>query len=300
MEQRKCRRCGHPMTRIITQTIEPGGSHWKACYTCLSCGHKIVAAPARSRAEAEKGLEDFAAMIDQEYKTADRRSAAPTKPDRLLKVYDLYCQLCETLTGEINPEPDVLRNALQKAKRELEAYKGAGQRYEAEIARLKRMAAEDILRAARWGSPCDSCVNVTKGDDCDKGNCEYCENHCVCQECNYSESFVWRGAQEEKPKARGGKLYAYPIILTEEENGAYSVLIPDFGCATCGKDEIEARLKAAECIVGRMIAMRDDNEPFPAPAEMTDGLLRESCVSVGTDPGKAFWALSLVQMEEEH
>lgn len=25
MERRKCRRCGHPMTRIITQTIEPGG-----------------------------------------------------------------------------------------------------------------------------------------------------------------------------------------------------------------------------------------------------------------------------------
>lgn len=173
----------------------------------------------------------------------------------------------------------------QKAKRELTANKGAGLRYEEEIARLKRMAAEDILLAARWGSPCDSCVNITKGDDCDKGNCEYCENHCVCQECNYSESFAWRGVQEEKPKARGGKLYAYPIILTEEENGAYSVLIPDFGCATCGKDEIEARFKAAECIVGRMIAMRDDNEPFPAPAEMTDGLLRESCVSVGTEPG---------------
>lgn len=53
MERRKCRRCGHPMTRIITQTIEPGGSRWKACYTCLSCGHKIVAAPAGSRAAAK-------------------------------------------------------------------------------------------------------------------------------------------------------------------------------------------------------------------------------------------------------
>lgn len=54
MERRKCRRCDHPMTRIITQTIEPGGSRWKACYTCLSCGHKIVAAPAGSRAEYGK------------------------------------------------------------------------------------------------------------------------------------------------------------------------------------------------------------------------------------------------------
>ena len=32
--------------------------------------------------------------------------------------------------------------AAQKAKRELEAYKGAGLRYEEEIARLKRMAEE--------------------------------------------------------------------------------------------------------------------------------------------------------------
>lgn len=194
MERRKCRRCGHPMTRIITQTIEPGGSRWKACYTCLSCGHKIVAAPAGSRAEAEKGLEDFAAMIDKEYKTADTRSAAPRKPGRLLKVYDLYCQLCETLTGEINPEPDVLRDALQKAKRELEAYKGAGLRYEEEIARLKRMAAEDILRAALSGYPCNSCVNNTLDVLCDC-DCADCEHHCTCHECHDNESFVWRGGE---------------------------------------------------------------------------------------------------------
>lgn len=195
MERRKCRRCGYPMTRIITQTIEPGGSHWKACYTCLSCGHKIVAAPAGSQAEAEKGLEDFAAMIDQEYKTADRRSAAPTKPDRLLKVYDLYCQLCETLTVEINPEPDVLRNALQKAKRELEAYKGAGQRYEAEIARLKRMAAEDILMAALNGYPCDSCANNNMDERCICEECEGCERHCMHYKCRDDESYVWRGGK---------------------------------------------------------------------------------------------------------
>lgn len=147
MERRKCRRCGHPMTRIITKTIEPGGSRWKACYTCLSCGHKIAAAPAKSRAEAEKGLEDFAAMIDQEYKTADTRSAAPRKPqtaeaDRALAAYGLYCQLCEALTGKPIAKMDELLTAAQKAKRELAACEGAGQRYEAEIARLKRMTAE--------------------------------------------------------------------------------------------------------------------------------------------------------------
>lgn len=138
MERRKCRRCGHPMTRIITQTIEPGGSRWKACYTCLSCGHKIVAAPAKSRAEAEKGLEDFAAMIDQEYKTADTRSAAPRKPqtaeaDRALNAYGLYCQLCETLTGKPIAKLDELLTAAQKAKRELEALSAALHRAEPEM-----------------------------------------------------------------------------------------------------------------------------------------------------------------------
>lgn len=195
MEQRKCRRCGHPMTRIITQTIEPGGSRWKACYTCLSCGHKIAAAPAGSRAEAEKGLEDFAAMIDQGYEAAAGRSAAPTKPDRLLKVYDLYCQMCEALTGEDIPEPHELRAALQKARRELASYEGAGQRYEAEIARLKQMAAEDILMAALRGYPCDSCVNNTLDVQCGCEECSGCEHHCVCYECHDNESFVWRGGK---------------------------------------------------------------------------------------------------------
>lgn len=167
MERRKCRRCGHPMTRIITQNIEPGGSRWKACYTCLSCGHKIVAAPAKSRAEAEKGLEDFAAMIDQEYKTADTRSAAPRKPqtaeaDRALAAYGLYCQLCEVLTGKPIAKLDELLTAAKKAR-----------------------------RAALSGYPCNSCVNNTLDVLCDC-DCADCEHHCTCHECHDSESYVWR------------------------------------------------------------------------------------------------------------
>ena len=201
MERRKCRRCGHTMTRIITQTIKPGGSSWEAYYTCLSCGYETAAVTAKTESAAEDGLERFMAKVDRAYEAAAAgRSAAQRKPqtaeaDRALNAYGLYCQLCEALTGKPIAKLDELLTAAQKAKRELASYEGAGQRYEAEIARLKQMAAEDILRAARWGSPCDSCVNVTKGDDCDKGNCEYCENHCVCQECNYSDSFVWRGGK---------------------------------------------------------------------------------------------------------
>lgn len=199
MERRKCRRCGYPMTRIITQTIEPGGSRWKAYYTCLSCDHKIVAAPAGSRAEAEKGLEDFAAMIDQEYKTADTRSAAPTKPrpaeaDRALKAYGLYCQLCETLTGKPIAKMDELLTAAKKARRDQAISDGAYKQCEAENTKLKEMAAEDILRAALSGYPCNSCVNNTLDVLCDC-DCADCEHHCTCHECHDSESYVWRGGK---------------------------------------------------------------------------------------------------------
>lgn len=191
MERRKCRRCGHPMARLITHDA----GKWSACYTCLSCGYETAAVTAKSETEAEDGLESFMTKVDRAYKAAAGRSATPTKPDRLLKVYDLYCQMCEALTGEDIPEPHELRAALQKARRELASYEGAGQRYEAEIARLKQMAAEDILRAALSGYPCDSCVNNTLDVRCGCEECSGCEHHCVCYECHDNESFVWRGGK---------------------------------------------------------------------------------------------------------
>lgn len=95
------------------------------------------------------------------------------------------------LKGEKEEQPERLR-AWAEA---LEAYKGAGLRYEEEIARLKRMAAEDILRAALSGYPCDSCVNNTLDVRCECDNCADCDNHCVCYECHDNESFVWRGGK---------------------------------------------------------------------------------------------------------
>lgn len=195
MERRKCRRCGQPMTRMLTNDA----GRWSACYTCLNCGYKTATVTAKSREEAEKGLEDFAAMIDQEYKTADTRSAAPTKPrpaeaDRLLKVYDLYCQLCEAMTGKPIAKLDELLTAAKKARREQAISDGVYKQCEAENTKLKEMAAEDILLAALSGYPCDSCVNNTLDVLCDC-DCADCENHCTCHECHDNESFVWRGGK---------------------------------------------------------------------------------------------------------
>lgn len=89
----------------------------------------------------------------------------------------------------------------------------------------------------------------------------------------------------------------YPVILVREGNGAYSALIPDFDCATCGESEAEARQKATECIAGRMLLMRDDNETFPEPSKMTNGLLHCCCVDADANPGNAFWVLCPVKME---
>ena len=82
--------------------------------------------------------------------------------------------------------------AAQKDKRELTANKGAGLRYEEEIARLKRMAAEDILRAAQSRCPCNSCTENPIDKGCTFEECEGCDHRCVCYECNDVESFVWR------------------------------------------------------------------------------------------------------------
>lgn len=196
MERRKCRRCGHHMTRMLTNDA----GRWSACYTCLSCGYETAAVTAKSETAAKDGLERFMDRVDLAHEAAAGRSATPTKPrpaeaDRLLKVYDLYFQLCEDMTGEPIANLDELLTADQKAKRELEAYKGAGLRYEEEIVRLKRMAAEDILRAAQSRCPCNSCTENPIDKGCTFEECEGCDHRCVCYECNDDASFVWRGGK---------------------------------------------------------------------------------------------------------
>lgn len=86
--------------------------------------------------------------------------------------------------------------ALHQDARRLTAaeYQEAAMRYEAEIARMKRMAEEDILLAALSGYPCDSCINNTMDVRCGC-DCADCELHCTCHECHDSESYVWRGGK---------------------------------------------------------------------------------------------------------
>lgn len=196
MERRKCRRCGHPMTRLITHDA----GKWSACYTCLGCGYETAAVNAKTESAAEDGLERFMAKVDRAYEAAAGRSAATIKPqtaeaDRALAAYGLYCQLCETLTGKSIAKMDELLTAAKKARREQAISDGAYKQCEAENTKLKEMAAEDILRAALSGYPCASCANNTLGDGCNFGECENCEHQCTCYECHDNESYVWRGGK---------------------------------------------------------------------------------------------------------
>lgn len=195
MERRKCRRCAHPMTRLLTNDA----GKWSACYTCLSCGCETATVTAKSETAAEDGLERFMDRVDRAHEAAAGRSAAPTKPrpaeaDRALAAYGLYCQLCETLTGKPIAKMDELLTAAKKARREQAISDGAYKQCEAENTKLKEMAAEDILRAALSGYPCNSCVNNTLDVLCDC-DCADCEHHCTCHECHDSESYVWRGGK---------------------------------------------------------------------------------------------------------
>lgn len=190
MERRKCRRCGHPMARLITH--EPG--RWSACYTCLSCDYETATVTAKTETAAEDGLERFMDRVDRAHETAAPRKPQTAEADRALNAYGLYCQLCETLTGKPIAKLDELLTAAKKARREQTISDGAYKQCEAENTKLKEMAAEDILRAALSGYPCNSCVNNTLDVLCDC-DCADCEHHCTCHECHDHESFVWRGGK---------------------------------------------------------------------------------------------------------
>jgi len=45
------------------------------------------------------------------------------------------------------------------------------------------------------------------------------------------------------------KKILYPAIFHKEDNGAYSVVFPDLGCATCGTSIEEAYFAAKEALV---------------------------------------------------
>ena len=58
----------------------------------------------------------------------------------------------------------------------------------------------------------------------------------------------------------------YPVILEREEDGRYSVWVPDLpGCASMGDTRAEALANIREAVAAHIEALRDDGQPIPAP-----------------------------------
>ena len=66
--------------------------------------------------------------------------------------------------------------------------------------------------------------------------------------------------------------YVYPACFYKEDDGRYSVEIPDFPLATFGDDLADAIYMATDAIAGRVLLMLKDGESLPkasAPGDIT-------------------------------
>ncbi|MEO5769444.1 MAG: type II toxin-antitoxin system HicB family antitoxin [Polyangia bacterium] len=58
----------------------------------------------------------------------------------------------------------------------------------------------------------------------------------------------------------------YTAVFEQEEDGGFSVYVPDLpGCASQGDTYEEALANIADAIEGLLAAMKDDGVPVPAP-----------------------------------
>ena len=64
--------------------------------------------------------------------------------------------------------------------------------------------------------------------------------------------------------------YAYPAYFYREDDGRYSVEIPDFPLATYGDDLEDAIYMATDAVAGRILLMLRDGELIPNPSDISD------------------------------
>jgi predicted RNase H-like HicB family nuclease len=86
--------------------------------------------------------------------------------------------------------------------------------------------------------------------------------------------------------------YIYPACFYPEDDGRYSVIIPDFPIGTFGDDLADAMYMAADAVIGRIFLALEEGESLPEPSdikaikpERKNGFV--SLVYVDTDDFKA-------------
>lgn len=60
-------------------------------------------------------------------------------------------------------------------------------------------------------------------------------------------------------------LVSYPAVFYKLEDGAYSVMFPDFGVATQGDDLEDATRMAVDCLAGQVKWYKEDGDELPKP-----------------------------------
>lgn len=84
-------------------------------------------------------------------------------------------------------------------------------------------------------------------------------------------------------------LTTYPAIFCKSDRGMYAVLFPDFGCATCGDNYVDAMKMAIDCMAGQVHSMQRDKAELPKPSKPSQALLERECGKVGANPIQACW-----------
>ena len=64
--------------------------------------------------------------------------------------------------------------------------------------------------------------------------------------------------------------YVYPACFYKEEDGRYSVELPDFPLATFGEDLADAMYMAADAAAGWILTSLRDGDPIPPASNLTD------------------------------
>ena len=64
--------------------------------------------------------------------------------------------------------------------------------------------------------------------------------------------------------------YAYPACFYKEEDGRYSVEIPDLNIATYGDDLPDTMYMASDAAAGRMLVLIDEGKPLPKISSQAD------------------------------
>jgi predicted RNase H-like HicB family nuclease len=69
--------------------------------------------------------------------------------------------------------------------------------------------------------------------------------------------------------------YIYPACFYPEDDGRYSIILPDFPLATYGDNLEDALSMAQDAAIGRIFTMLEHGEIIPRPSKITDITLEQ-------------------------